>query len=275
MYQGNCNVPTWGRDSEGNITGLVGPDNTNYKVIRYPIEVVYASQVPWILPQSGTISTNGALVLGSALPYAYKSGAWFYFPVAAVYSASPAGWYWVIMTDTTNGTVYSNYSANSLDTLYPPTTPTALSGTTGASYTGFTGNSSTLVNVVSPSLGGSLNVGDSLTVEVAFQHSASDASTNGKWYRAYGANSGTYLLTSPVTSGTGIGVWMTKTIQIAPNYFVARPESYGSSGPNMNLIASAELGGDNPTLTSQLSKQTATDYIILAYYRIVRYSASQ
>ena len=28
MYQGNCNVPTWDRDSGGNITGLVGPDGT-------------------------------------------------------------------------------------------------------------------------------------------------------------------------------------------------------------------------------------------------------
>ena len=26
MYQGNCNVPTWGRDTSGNVTGLVGPD---------------------------------------------------------------------------------------------------------------------------------------------------------------------------------------------------------------------------------------------------------
>ena len=30
MYQGNCNVPTWDRDSGGNITGLVGPDGTEY-----------------------------------------------------------------------------------------------------------------------------------------------------------------------------------------------------------------------------------------------------
>ena len=30
MYQGNCNVPTWGRDSGGNITGLVGPDGEMY-----------------------------------------------------------------------------------------------------------------------------------------------------------------------------------------------------------------------------------------------------
>ena len=28
MYQGSCNVPTWGRDTSGNVTGLVGPDGS-------------------------------------------------------------------------------------------------------------------------------------------------------------------------------------------------------------------------------------------------------
>ena len=37
MYQGSCNVPTWGRDTSGNVTGLVGPDGN--------IPLLTASQV--------------------------------------------------------------------------------------------------------------------------------------------------------------------------------------------------------------------------------------
>ena len=40
MYQGNCNVPTWDRDSGGNITGLVGPDGTEYEVINDISELI-------------------------------------------------------------------------------------------------------------------------------------------------------------------------------------------------------------------------------------------
>ena len=41
MYQGNCNVPTWGRDTSGNVTGLVGPDGTPEDLVANTAGFVY------------------------------------------------------------------------------------------------------------------------------------------------------------------------------------------------------------------------------------------
>ena len=46
MYQGNCNVPTWDRDSGGNITGLVGPDGKLIN-IRHPQTAVIFGDSGW------------------------------------------------------------------------------------------------------------------------------------------------------------------------------------------------------------------------------------
>ena len=77
-----------------------------------------AYRVPLILPQwavptgiapSGTVGANGAVTLGTALAAAYSGmGLYLYFPAGAVYSGSPAGSYWVVMSNTTAGTVYCN-----------------------------------------------------------------------------------------------------------------------------------------------------------------------
>ena len=70
MYQGSCNVPTWGRDTSGNVTGLVGPESgyvihtpAEYDAIRRINESSLGTMYGWA---GATVSVNGTPVSGSA-----------------------------------------------------------------------------------------------------------------------------------------------------------------------------------------------------------------
>ena len=68
---------------------------------------LFSSGIPFILPSSGTMSTNGAVTLNTALATTYP-GTFTYFPAGAVYALSPAGWYYTVYSSATQGTVYGN-----------------------------------------------------------------------------------------------------------------------------------------------------------------------
>lgn len=88
---------------------------------------LYKNVFPFIVPSSGSVTvTTGALALTTALDQIYPS-CYMYFP-AGTWTASTAGWYYVVMTSTTVGTVY-----NTAYTTGIPTAPSTLSVvTTGA-----------------------------------------------------------------------------------------------------------------------------------------------
>jgi hypothetical protein len=77
--------------------------------------------LPMILPSSGTIGDNGALSGITALNTTY-SQCYMYFPAGAIASGSAAGWYYVVMSGTSAGTIYNNTRA----TTDIPTVPTTL-----------------------------------------------------------------------------------------------------------------------------------------------------
>jgi len=84
---------------------------------------IYRSNVPSGVAPSGTMGANGVLAGGTSLPRTYGPssngpGIWQAFPAGAVFSGSPAGSYWSIMTSATAGTVFNN-----MLTLPGPTTP--------------------------------------------------------------------------------------------------------------------------------------------------------
>lgn len=54
---------------------------------------------------SGSVAADGSITLGTALNAAYN-GLYLYFPAGLV-SGAPAGFYWVVMSSTTAGVVYS------------------------------------------------------------------------------------------------------------------------------------------------------------------------
>lgn len=268
-------APSWNADD----TALVDGSGTEHEIIRSPVKVLYASQAPIILPPSGTIGSNGTLTISGDNPFAYyyTSGAWMYFPANAVYSSSPAGFYWVIMSSPTAGVVYANYATGSTDgTAYPPTAATPLSGTTGAEYTGYA-STTTELRALTLHLNQVLVPGDSITVEmpVQFTNATITNGVNNKQVSVRGANDANYLFSRPWTSGASqFGVWWTKTIQIDRAGHTVRPEGWQNTDPNFNCLGSAELSLTDPVMKFDLLKAAATDWIAINYLRITHYAAA-
>jgi len=119
----------------GELVGLVaGLDNAVYTVNR----VLHQSAIPVGIPSGGTMADNGRVTLTTALPLAYTTGIYLYFPSAAVYAASPAGFYYVIMDSSsqTVGTVYNNIYVPGVTPLAIPATPTPITLTGPGAFTG-------------------------------------------------------------------------------------------------------------------------------------------
>lgn len=85
--------------------------------------------VPMLLPPQSTITTGGTLNLGTALSITYPS-IYIYFQAAALYPASPAGWYYSVCATTTTCLVYNNIYAGG-STLIPATLNPITNGTAG------------------------------------------------------------------------------------------------------------------------------------------------
>lgn len=63
--------------------------------------------LPLILPSSGSIGDNGALSGITAFNATYIQ-CYMYFPVNAIATGTAAGWYYVVMSGTSAGTIYNN-----------------------------------------------------------------------------------------------------------------------------------------------------------------------
>lgn len=132
---GPANSDVIGRPAYYNAAGTaLVVNNEELPLARSPIENIAQMKAVLGFPQSGTIGANGALTLNAANNNHYLTdGVWWYFPANAVFSGSPAGFYWTVMTTNLLGTVYANYQA--VCDMSRPTTLVPLSGTTGAAYT--------------------------------------------------------------------------------------------------------------------------------------------
>ena len=106
---------------------------------------LFQSSLPVGIPPSGTIAANGALTLGTALDNVYPS-IYMWFPVGA-WTGSTAGMYYVSMSSTTVGQVYTNQYLGGVPTI--PASPTAVSTGAGA-YTQTTGAYLTVLSYAMP-----------------------------------------------------------------------------------------------------------------------------
>lgn len=102
--------------------------------------VLHQSAIPVGIPSGGTMADNGRVTLTTALPLAYTTGIYLYFPSAAVYSASTAGFYYVVMDNAsqTVGTVYNNIYVPGVTPLAIPATPSPIAATGPGAFTGST-----------------------------------------------------------------------------------------------------------------------------------------
>lgn len=127
--------PLYTLNGSGDLVGIVaGLGNAVYTVNR----VLHQSAIPVGIPSGGTMADNGRVTLTTALPLAYTTGIYLYFPSAAVYAASPAGFYYVVMdgSSQTVGTVYNNIYVPGTTPLEIPATPTPITLTGPGAFTG-------------------------------------------------------------------------------------------------------------------------------------------
>lgn len=89
--------------------------------------------LPMVLPSSGTINANGALVLTTPLQRVYSTGCYMYFPSGRVQAGSATGWYYVIMSSVAAGVIYNNLYVSG--TPVTPFTPIAVVSAAMGAYT--------------------------------------------------------------------------------------------------------------------------------------------
>ena len=229
--------------------------------------------IPIIYPSSGTIGSNGALTLTTALPETYSAatsgGCWMFFPAGAVYSGSTADVYYVIMSSTTAGGVY-NVKLGYGVAPYVPSAPAAVSGT-GTSYTQLTSDSYAMLAV--PILPGSLGPNGILQFSVDYQVNnnanlklpaiflSPTINTNrtlGAALQLTGANAAntvTLALTRKLRARAG----QASLIQLA------NTSAYGGPGiiGNSPVVSAAYDMAAAQTLTFSNYMATATDYLII------------
>jgi len=109
--------------------------------------IFYLKSIPVGIPPNGTIDAAGNLTLVAALSFV-KPHAWMYFPAGAV-NGGLAGMYYVRMTTTSVGTVYTNYVNSAVNEFVPfiPETPVLAVGSNVA-YTQTTGQVDTVRKIM-------------------------------------------------------------------------------------------------------------------------------
>ena len=223
------------------------------------VRTIFQTAVPFVIPSSGSIGNNGALSGITALPATITQG-YFYFPLHAISSTSAAGLYWVVMTNTTTGTIYNNTYTSGQPVV--PASPTAFVTTGPGSYTQTTGSAINLVQAVVP--------GNSIGPDGSFSFLPAcsvNANSNSKYqFMTFGGqqivNYGLSTLGYGETPRNLINRGATN-IQVAENQLY-----YGYGYQNQLPVAFAIDTTANQTAVCQLQIQTATDWAVLEFFRI-------
>lgn len=97
--------------------------------------LLFKSDIPFIIPSSGTMGNNGALSGIAALPQIYPH-AYVYLPANAIVAGSAAGFYYTVFSSATAGTVYNNRHDGTVSgEPVVPASPTAFLTTGPGAYT--------------------------------------------------------------------------------------------------------------------------------------------
>ena len=212
---------------------------------------LYQNGIPMCIPPSGTIAvTTGALTLGTALDNTYPN-IYMWFPAGA-WTGSVAGMYYVSMSSTTAGTVYSNSYAGGVATI--PTTPTLVTAGAGA-YTQTINVATTLLSYTLPA--NCMSSSGKLNASYVF----SAASTAG----AKSFSPWSQFVSTPTSlfgTSTGIsGMGTTVLVNLATNKQVT-PNALGS-GTGYQLLQTAVDTTAALLLTPKAQLAVATDWIVL------------
>lgn len=233
-----------------------------------PVSLMIAQYgLPVGIACTGTMGANGAVTMGTTLNVIYAN-AFFFFPAGAVFASSPAGFYFTRMTSTTVGTVFNNtYTAGST-----PVIPSALVPVIDAGPGAFTGSTSQQVLTTATIPANVLGNNGALQLDGTFgyNNSAGTKTTNALWASA--GTSFTVLGGAPTT--TQVGVFSRLVINRgATNIQVSMPNGITfSTGVTASPVTQSTLDTTvASTISFALTLNTATDYGVLEYARIISY----
>ena len=241
---------------------IVGQTAQRYDATPYTLPTYGA---PVLIPPSGTMAANGAVTFGTAI--ALESGAvltdglWAYFPAGAVYAGSDAGFYWTVMSSTTEGTVYDTMYEPGVTSGERPSSPTAISAAGPGAYTGET---AAIVAASATLPGGALGLNGSLRVT---QVAAIRNNPNNKDSRTY--INGNQCGGSSAAASTAMRRDIVDVMAMGSHtrQWTSHYNLIGLSNTTGFFLAE-DLSAD-ATITAQIAHQTAaTDWIMLSAFRI-------
>ena len=220
--------------------------------------VMAQSGIPCILGPNGTIATNGTITFGTALPLIYPR-AWVYFPAGAVVGGL-VGWYYVIMSSTTVGVVYTAYQATmTLPFAMLPAAQMTVAVGSNSAYTQST-SSVTMASVSVPS--NTMGENGELSFDGLFSYN------NSAGAKVAGCSfGGSTVLT--VSGTTTLSVNITKSVQNrATNQQVIRVsvDAGTSSSVAPTLLAIDTTADVTAAFTGSIA--VATDYLVLENFNI-------
>jgi hypothetical protein len=218
------------------------------------------SALPIIIPSSGSVGVNGALTGIVALDFTYPA-CYMYFISNAVYAGQTAGYYYVVMSSTTAGTIYNNQLNPAAPSI--PASPTGVvSGAIGA----FTQSVAAVPTAVSVSVPAN-SMGPNGSVRYSMRTRAVGNASGQTIFCGFGAsNSNVFAL------GMNLGVAMGSLItdirnrgntarQMTGNQF-ANP-LVGMTGNNPATQSTVDTtAAQNATIALQINT-AATDFVIL------------
>lgn len=218
--------------------------------------VLMMGGIPTIIANSGTVTSGGAITLGTALQLTYPQ-CWLYLPAGAIVGGS-AGWYYAVMSSTTVGTVYTNYQATMTQPLVPSGTLTAAVGS-GSGYTGVT-TEVQMAGAVIP--GGLLGANGAVIAEANWAHNNSAGAKVAKV--AFG---GSTVFSASSTTTLGIDIRKRVQNRAANSQIIRVAVDTGAAQAVAPSLLSIDTTAD-VTVGLMGSIATATDTLVLENYLI-------
>lgn len=215
--------------------------------------VIGESGIPVILAPNGTVATNGTVTLGTALPLIYAN-AWMRLPAGAVVGGL-AGLYFVKMTSTTEGQVYTNYADPTA--AFVPSIPATQVAAVG-SNAGYTQATAADLPLATLSLGaGAMGLNGEVRANALFGLNSTAGAKTAK-IKLGASTVGSLAMTTSVAGSLSNQV----RNRGAANAQIAQTADVSAGSANANALLAVDTAvAQLVTISGQLA--VATDYLVL------------
>lgn len=221
---------------------------------------------PFVMQGGGTVGASFALTLTTPLPITFTGGCYMYFLTNGIRTVgtggNTAGWYWVVMSSTTAGTVY-NYQYTGGQPVVP-TSPPVFTGTNAGAYVQQVGSS-----IVGPYFsvpGGALGIVGGLEFEYLGYGVTNSVFQMGYGTPIYGANSLTLAGANSLRLSAKIRNMGVTGQQLGKNDFDST-SGYGQFGALPTITTNDSTVAQQAQFITYIAA-SATDYSIMAQYNL-------